>query len=438
MKIRLIYPKFKKFLEDHPGLQQKLKEYLVGDYTMPPSLALPILAAITPADIEVNLTDDNVGQSIDYDERVDLVAISCFTPQAQRAYAIADEYRKRGTRVVLGGIHPTFKPDEALLHADAVCIGEGEPLWPHILEDAKDNRLKKVYKTEKEYNLSAFPIPKREIFPDEIYKWDAHLVLTMRGCPARCSGCPIPEKEGHRFRFRPVDNIIDDITHMPYREFYFTDDTVMLPGKRNQKFLLNIMKRTGELNAKIFLASTMMMVHDYNFYAALKKGGASSMYTVFGFDRVSKKLFSDECTREEWQKSVDLVRMIEDNGIHFFASYGIGFDDQNRKVVDRILKFSEEAKIDLAEFFINTPFPGTPFGLKAEKEKRILHRNYDLWNHANVVFKPIQWTIDELMDDFYSLWNTFFDTIKPEDTIRTFSVNNDVEAAPCQQIATSL
>ena len=422
MKIRLIYPKFNKFLEDQPSLRELLKEFVIGDYTMPPSLALPILASLTPSDIEVVLTDDNIGQQIDFDESIDLVAISCFTPQAQRAYEIGDEYRKRGTLVAIGGIHPSVYPQEAQEHADAVCVGEGEPLWPEILNDAENNSIKKLYFSEKKYDLADMPIPKREIFPKDIYKWNAHLVSTMRGCPARCSGCPIPEKEGYKFRYRPIKNIIEDIKQMPYREFYFTEDTIMLPGKRNEDFILKLMEQTKELEIKIFLASTMMMVNEYDHYTKLSEGGAVSMYTIFGFDRVSKHLFSKECTKDEWQKSIDLVRMIEDNNIHFFASFGIGFDDQDRDVVDKILKFADETGIDLAEFYIITPFPGTPFGIQIEKEGRILHRNYSLWNHGNVVFQPKNWSIEELNNDFYKLWNEFYKNKDPKNTIRTFDI----------------
>ncbi len=424
MRIRFIYPKFKKFLEDHPTLRDSLREYLVGDYTMPPSLALPILASLTPSDVEVLLTDDNINQPIDYNETIDLVAISCFTPQAERAYEIADEYRKRGTKVILGGIHPSLRPEEAHEHADAVCVGEAESVWQQILNDAKNNDLKEYYRPNNDYNLADLPIPDRELFSKKVYKWEAHLVSTMRGCPVRCSGCPIPVKEGHIFRFRPIDNIIEDIIQMPYKEFYITDDTVMLPGKKNQKFLLNLMERTKELDIEIFLSSTMMMAHDYSLYTKLKEGGTTSIYTIFGFDKVSKNLFSNDCTKEEWQNCVDLVRMVEDNGIHFFASFGIGFDDQERTVVDKILKFSTDTGIDLAEFYIITPFPGTPFGIQAEKEGRILHRNYSLWNHGNIVFQPKNWTIEELEEDFASLWNNFYKNIDPQKTIRSFhSIN---------------
>lgn len=424
MKLRLIYPRFKKFLEEHPSLRESLKDYIVGDFEMPPSLALPIIAALTPEDIEVNLTDDNIGQEIDYEESVDLVVISCFTPQASRAYGIADAFRKHGTKVILGGMHPTTRPDEALIHADAICIGEVEPVWLDILADVKNGSLQRIYTPKKPFDLKKMPIPKREIFQGKQYKWNAHLVLTMRGCPVKCAACPIPYKEGTLFRFRPVDAIIEDIKQMPYREFYISDDMIMLPGKRCRKFLNSVIERTGDLNISIFLAATMTMMSDeYSFYTKLKKGNVTSMYTVFGFDKVSQMLFSKKCSREEWQRNVDIVKKIEDNDIHFFASYGIGFDDQDEGVIERILRFSEETGIDLAEFFIATPFPGTPFGDLAEKENRIIHRDYSLWNQANVVFKPKHFNEKDLLNGYYQLWEQFYFNKNYEDTTRSFNLS---------------
>ena len=426
MKLRLIYPRFKKFLEDHQDLKEALRYYIVGDYTMPPSLALPIIAALTPEEIEVNLTDDNIEQDIDYNEKVDLVAISFFTPQAQRAYEIADKYRERGAKTILGGMHPTAMPQEALMHADAICIGEVEPIWKEILDDTKARTLKKIYQASERYNLEQLPILKRDIFKQDVYKWNAHLVLTMRGCPVKCAACPVPLKEGTSFRFRPIENIIEDIRQMPYREFYFTDDMIMLPGKRNRKFLMSIMERTQELDISIFLASTMrMMTNEYLFYKKLKAGNVTSLYTVFGFDSTSVGLFSEECSEEEWQRNVDIVKMIEDNNIHFFASFGVGFDDQDKGVFDRIMRFSDDAGIDLAEFFIATPFPGTPFGEKVTREKRILHRSYSLWNQGNVVFKPNNFTEEELLIGYESLWKDFYKDKNYQNTTRTFDLTDD-------------
>jgi radical SAM superfamily enzyme YgiQ (UPF0313 family) len=423
MKIRLIYPRFKKFLEDHPALRRSLAEHVIGDYTMPPSLALPIIAALTPADVESSLTDDNISP-VDFDERTDLVAISCFTPQARRAYEIADEFRKRGTKTIIGGIHPTAMPDEALLHADSVCIGEVEDVWLAIVADARNGALKKRYAAGCYSDMSRHPIPKRSIFGSENYRWKAHLVQVMRGCPAPCAGCPVPYMGGTMFRLRPVDNIIQDITSMPYREFYFTDDTVMLPGRKPAKFLLSIMERTREIEGtRIFLASTMMMTPDPAFFGKLSRGGVSSIYTVFGFDRISQALFSKNCSRLEWQAAVDLVRMIEDSGIHFFGSFGIGFDIQDKDAATRILSFTDDAKIDLAEFYIPTPFPGTRFGNQIVAENRLLHKDYSLWNHANVVFKPKNFTEKELLDSFYFAWQEFFRNKDPKNTVRSFTLN---------------
>jgi radical SAM superfamily enzyme YgiQ (UPF0313 family) len=425
MKLRLVYPKFKKFLEDHASLRGDLADHVIGDYTMPPSLGLPILAALTPDSIDVALTDDNISP-VDFDERPDLAVISCFTPQAQRAYEIADEFRRRGTPTILGGIHPSAMPQEALQHADSVCIGEAELVWADVLADAKRGTLKKQYQAEIYYNLANSPIPKRDIFSPDNYKWKAHLVQVMRGCPAPCAGCPVPYMGGTLFRLRPVDDILADIASMPFQEFYFTDDTVMLPGKKPAKFLLSIMERTSQLpNIKIFLASTMMMTPDPAFYKSLKRGGVASIYTVFGFDRISQTLFDKNCPPQQWAAAVDLVRMIEDNGIHFFGSFGIGFDNQDKFAKDRILKFTHEAKIDLAEFYIPTPFPGTKFGEQIVRENRLLHRNYSLWNHANVVFKPKQFTESELLDSFYAAWREFFKDKDSKKTVRSFTLNEE-------------
>lgn len=423
MKIRFVYPRFRKFLEGHAELDELVRRHLVGNYTMPPSLAIPILASLTEPRHEMLLTDDNIGQPIDYDENVDLVAISFFTPQASRAYEIADRFRAAGKKVVVGGIHPSLRPHEAREHADAVCVGEGEVVWNRMLADAEAGKLEPVYIAEEPYDLAGAPLPRRDIFSDNDYHWDAHLVLTTRGCPVRCEGCPVPPKEGTRVRLRPIDDIVDDIRNMPYKEFYFTDDTVMLPGKKYQNYLLKIMERTAELDIRIFLASTMMMVPSPEFYRRLHAGGAVSMYTVFGFDRNSKQLFSEECTARQWQDAIDLVRMNEDAGIHFFGSFGIGFDDHDERTAERILKFARDARIDCAEFYIPVPFPGTPFGVAAEQEGRILHRDYNRWNTGNVVFRPRNFTPERLQQTFYYLWQEFYRDKQPGDTLKSFTLN---------------
>ncbi len=430
MKIRLVYPRFMKFLEANKKINDLLQAHQVGNYTMPPSLALPIIASITPVDIEIALTDDNIGDPINYDEDVDLVAISCFTPQAQRAYEIADEFRKNNKRVVLGGIHPTALPEEAIGHADAVCIGEAESTWPFVINDLRNGFLKKFYYSDNNFDLSKLSIPNRDIFNRDVYDWHAHLIQTTRGCPMKCDGCPIPQKEGEVIRYRPIDDVITDIRSMPYNEFYIIDDSLLLPGKKQENYFMELMSHTKDMNVNIFLPTSMMMARNMSpdkknaYFKKLKEGGVSTIYTVFGFEQISQALFNKEkCNPYTWQQAIELVNIIKSNNIHFFGSFGIGFDYQDESVIDKILRFCDDADIDLAEFYINTPYPGTPFGIQAEKEDRLLHRNYMYWNQSSVVFKPKHFTESKLEDSYYELWKEFYHNKLPEATIRSFDID---------------
>lgn len=433
MKIRLIYPRFMKFLEANQKIDKLLKKHKVGNYTMPPSLALPILASLTPEDIEVELTDDNIGEPINYEEHVDLVVISFFTPQAQRAYEIADEFRKCGKKVAVGGIHPTAMPEEAIKHADVVCIGEAENTWHLVIQDLRCHTLKKFYRSSEVFNLEKCKIPRRDVFNKDKYIWSAHLVQTTRGCPAKCDNCPLPLKEGEVIRYRPIVDVVEDIKSMPYDEFYIIDDSLLLPGRRQEKYLLELMEQTKQMDISIFLPSTMMMAKNKNtaekehFFYKLKEGGVSSLYTVFGYERISRDLFNKEkCSSKVWQEAVELVKIVNASGIHFFGSFGIGFDYQDESVADKILKFCLDANIDLAEFYINTPYPGTPFGDQVVREERLLNRDYLLWNHANVVFKPRFFTVNSLQNAYFYLWEKFYENKEEKNTLKSFNINYDI------------
>ncbi len=183
MKIVLVYPRFEKFLKNNPDLDTGLIDYFLGDFTTPPSLGIPILASLTPEEHELVLIDDNNGDQIDYSIDVDLVGINCFTPQATRAFEIADGFRAQGKKVIMGGFFPSFMVDECLKHADSVNVGECEPTWNQILTDAAAGQLKKIYKGGCSFDLSKMKIPKRDIFYcKESYDWDEDLVQVTRGC----------------------------------------------------------------------------------------------------------------------------------------------------------------------------------------------------------------------------------------------------------------
>ena len=154
-----------------------------------PPLGLAMVAAVTPPDVEISLTDENV-TAIDFQKHIDLVGITVLTVTAQRAYEIADTFRAKGVKVVLGGIHPSVLPEEARQHADAIVIGEAEGVWPKVIEDFKANKLQRVYQQSERPSLVGLPIPRRDLFAKGAY-YVRNTLSTTRGCPYSCAFCTV-------------------------------------------------------------------------------------------------------------------------------------------------------------------------------------------------------------------------------------------------------
>jgi radical SAM superfamily enzyme YgiQ (UPF0313 family) len=174
-----------------------------------PELTLPVLAALTPPDVEVIVTEEEIEEVV-YKSHVGLVGISYMTPIAARAYEIADEYRKRGAKVVLGGIHATALPEEAIQHADAVVIGEAENVWASVIEDFRAERLKKFYRSECYPDLIGLPTPRRDLLKKGM-TFSPYSIQTTRGCPFGCHFCSVTKFFGGTFRFRPVEEVVREI-----------------------------------------------------------------------------------------------------------------------------------------------------------------------------------------------------------------------------------
>ena len=188
MKILFVYPRFPKYLESFPGVHFAGSERLAG-YSYPPALGIPSLIAVTPEHHEVEFVDENVGE-VDFGTDADLVAVSFFTPQAAWAYDICDRFRKIGKRVIVGGVHPTVRTDEAAEHADIVCVGEAELIWAGILDDVERGEHRSRYNQPTATPASALPTPARSaIYEHPAWeRYDIHLdyLELSRGCDMRC------------------------------------------------------------------------------------------------------------------------------------------------------------------------------------------------------------------------------------------------------------
>src|SRR4030042_6954060 len=186
-----------------------------------PQLGLHILASLTPNDIDITVMDEEI-REIDFSLDFDLVGISCMTATANRSYQLADRYRQKGSKVVLGGIHPTILPQEAIQHADAVVIGEAEGCWSGVIDDFKKGRLQKFYHVPKP-DLSKFPFPRRDFHIDKAL-FNCVGLVTTRGCPYACEFCSVTDFYGRKIRHRPVSMVIEDIKQTGSKAFLILDD----------------------------------------------------------------------------------------------------------------------------------------------------------------------------------------------------------------------
>lgn len=188
-----------------------------------PQLTMPLLAAYTPDNWDVTHTDEIV-QKVDFEQKADVVGITANTPAAPHAYHLAAEFRKRGVRVVIGGPHATLMPEEVALHADAVVVGEGELVWPQLLADAEADRLQPVYRSCQLPNLKQMPRPRWDLIKGRVY--GKGVTIATRGCPFACEYCTIPQMYQRRMRYRPVEDIVEELQYMPGRALIFWDDNI--------------------------------------------------------------------------------------------------------------------------------------------------------------------------------------------------------------------
>ncbi|MCK5506658.1 MAG: cobalamin-dependent protein, partial [Thermodesulfovibrionia bacterium] len=239
------------------------KSLLGGDfYFRMPYLGLLKVAALTPPEWEVSIIDEKV-DGMDFNQHADLVGITAMTPAANRAYEIADAFREMGKKVVMGGMHISKLPDEALQHCDAVVIGEAEELWAGLLEDFKKGELKQIYRHENGYpSLENMPLANWDLYKDKRYL-PVHSIETTRGCPHNCEFCSVTNSFGGKFRNRPVDEVEKEIQGLKPFEgkfilkntVFFADDNIISSRSHAKELLTRIipynLKWVGQASVNI-------------------------------------------------------------------------------------------------------------------------------------------------------------------------------------------
>lgn len=385
MKIKLIQP----LMQKRP-MDTKLKT------RMSPSLALLTIANLTPSCHEVIIENENV-EDINFDEPVDLVAITITVDVMNRAVEIAKEFQKRGVIVVAGGIHITADPQSAINSFDVLSVGMAERIWKEILIDKKNNSLKKVYYDMDNIQGSEIVSPNYDIIDSSKYLY-TNIISTSRGCPFQCDFCYNScEKSLKTYINRPIEDVINDIRKLKTKHIMFIDDNFI----GNPKWTSELLKALKPLNLKWNAAVTSNIGDMPELLDEMKDAGCQSLF--IGFETInSKSLESVHKVQNSVSKYERLISEIHKREIMINASFVFGLDEDDATIFKSTLEWIVKNKIETVTSHILTPYPGTKLYSTLSAENRIVDFNLPHYNTANVVFKPKNMTAEELYKGY--LW----------------------------------
>ena len=369
---------------------------------------MPLLAALTPAEHDVYHTDEIV-EPVDFDRPADLVGITAPTPSALHAYGLADEFRRRGVPVVLGGPHATALPDEALDHADAVVTGEAEDTWPRVLDDVVRGSPAGIYRSTGTASLAGMPSPRWDLIKGRRY--GKAVTIATRGCPHRCGYCTIPLLYGPgRVRYRPIPEIVAEVTRAPTRAVVFWDDNI----GANPRYAKDLFRALAPLGKWWTSQCTLQAARDDELVRLAAASGCQALF--LGLESISQA--SLDATGKAHNRVNDYGAVIERlhrHGIAVHLGIMFGFDEDDRGIFERTVEFLEETCVDVVTVSMVVPMPGTPVFQRFRAEGRILTEDWSRYDgKQHCVFQPKHMSPEDLVAGtewvarrFYSLGSIY-------------------------------
>jgi radical SAM superfamily enzyme YgiQ (UPF0313 family) len=427
MKVRIILP----------SCYDETRQILKVNRVVFPNLTTLHLAALVPHQHAVSVVDESL-QEIPFDDPVDLVGISVNTPNATRAYAVADEYRKRGVRVIMGGIHASFLPEEAAQHADAVVVGEAEDAWPAALRDAESGNLQPRYQCPPRDSLAGLPHPRFDLLDSAKY---VHLpfcnsamipIQTSRGCPHSCDFCSVTKFWGRKLRFRPVAEIVEEVKLSGGDTFFFTDDNFIANHDRARELL----DALTPLRIKYFCQLDTTVSRQPEMVERLARSGC--MLAFIGIESLRPESLSQmKKGFNKPQEYEHLFSLFRKSGITIYASIIVGAEGDNINSVDDTVRFLVQHKAGIAAFFPLTPFPGTTLYESLRAQGRLLHDQWWLSDDYATRFMRIRYESEtdsnvrlrqRAMDGFYA-WPAVARRFTPprKGTLLPFLINIEIK-----------
>lgn len=371
-----------------------------------PSLGLLTLAGMTPDDIALEYVEvDRVADFAGLADDCDTVAISSFSAQIKEAYTLADQLREQGKRVLLGGLHVTACPEEALQHADSIIIGEGEPSWPQLIADLRRGQLQRSYDSRATpFNLADAPMPRFDLLDPE--KYNRLTVQTQRGCPFDCEFCAASIRLSPLFRVKPVAKVIAEIRRIkeiwPKPFIELADDNTFA----NKKHAKQLVRALIPEQIRWFTETDISVAHDTELLGLLRDSGCAQI--LIGLESPTKAGLTGVETKSNWKaKQLDsyvaAIERIQSYGITVNGCFVMGMDGTGPESFQQVLDFVRDSGLYEVQVTIQTAFPATPLYERLKQAGRLIDENaWELCTLFDVNFRPDGMTAKELEDKF--LW----------------------------------
>ena len=408
-----------------PNIGRREHSLYVDEGRMEP-LQLGILAALTPPDFEVVMYDDRMEQ-IPYDEPTDLVAITVETFTARRAYEISAEFRRRGVKTVMGGMHAMLIPEEVAEHCDCVIVGDAEPVWETMLNDLKNGELKPRYDVIQPACPQTNVITRRDIFEGKGYL-PITLLQFSRGCSHKCSFCASSVYFKARHYCRPVEDVVKEIKSQKRKLLFFVDDNIVCDHAKAKELFRALIP----LKIRWVSQGSMDMLHDEELMRLMVKSGCLGL--VIGFESISPESVSEMNKGTNRKGSSEMykweIEQLRKWGLQTWAAFTVGHDSDTLESIRATCDFAIKNKFTFAAYNILMPYPNTPLYEKLEREGRLLydgkwwlHEEYR-FNYSSIV--PKNMTADELTKisfdcrrRFNSAASIFTRALEPRTNMRT-------------------
>lgn len=384
-----------------PNIGKKGDNLYVDEGRMEP-LQLGILAALTPEDVKVVMYDDRM-EEIPYDEYTDLAVLTVETFTAKRAYEIAENYRNKGVKTLMGGMHAMLIPSEVQEYCDSIIVGDAEPVWEEMIEDLRVGKLKKKYEGEQPLIPQKNIITRRDIFEGKGYL-PITLIQFSRGCRYRCNFCASSAYFKNRHFCRRVEDVVTEIKSQKRKLIFFVDDNITADFQKAKE----LFKALIPLKIKWVSQGSMDMLYDNELMELMVKSGCLGL--VIGFESINEENLKNMNKSSNRQKKFDKykkeIEILRSWGLQTWAAFTVGHDGDTMESIQETCNFAIENKFCFAAYNILMPYPGTPLYEKLKEEGRLLYDG-KWWLHDEYKFNysailPKNMTPDELTE--ISFW----------------------------------